>query len=67
MEIIHNLTERIAEAKMNGWLGEVEGLRVSLRAAQTKLMTLNGQRKTLGGTITDLGLPILGDNSRPQH
>lgn len=24
METIHNLSERIAEAKMNGWLGEVD-------------------------------------------
>ncbi|MEU4395249.1 tyrosine-type recombinase/integrase, partial [Kribbella sp. NPDC023855] len=65
MEIIHNLSERIAEAKVNGWLGEVEGLQVSLRAAQAKLTTLNTQRNTLRGTIANLGLPILRDSPEP--
>ena len=32
-EIIHNLHERIAEARMNGWHGELQGLEVSLAAA----------------------------------
>jgi len=32
-EIISNLHERITEARMNGWLGEVQGLEVSLKAA----------------------------------
>jgi hypothetical protein len=32
-EIIRNLRERITEARMNGWLGEVQGLEVSLEAA----------------------------------
>jgi hypothetical protein len=36
-EIIHNLHERITEAQMNGWLGEVQGLEVSLEAAKRKL------------------------------
>ena len=62
MEIIRNLSERIAEAKMNGWLGEAEGLQISLRAAQAKLTTLNTQRNTPRPPITDLGLPILRDS-----
>jgi hypothetical protein len=66
MEIIHNLSERVAEAKMNGWLGEVEGLQISLRAAQTKLTALNAQRNTLHGNVTDLGLPVLRDNPGPR-
>lgn len=36
-EVRDNLRARIAEAEMEGWLGEVEGLRVSLAGAQTKL------------------------------
>ena len=44
-EIIHNLTERIAEAKLNGWHGEVAGLQISLQAAQAKLCN---PRKTTG-------------------
>jgi hypothetical protein len=58
-EIIHNLTERIAEAKLNGWRGEVEGLQVSQRAAQAKLATLDRAPGTPTARITDLGLPIL--------
>jgi hypothetical protein len=34
VEIIHNLTDRITEARMNGWLGEVQGLQVSLTKAK---------------------------------
>ncbi|MGB3441102.1 MAG: hypothetical protein WBA97_20325 [Actinophytocola sp.] len=36
VEIAHNLTDRIAEAHANGWLGEVQGLQVSLDAARKK-------------------------------
>jgi hypothetical protein len=32
IEIIRNLTDRIAEARTNGWLGEVQGLQISLNA-----------------------------------
>ena len=40
-EIIRNLADRIAEARINGWLGEVEGLQVSLNAARAKLAALD--------------------------
>jgi hypothetical protein len=66
-EIIHNLSERIAAAKMSGWLGEVEGLQISLRAAQVKLTSLNAQRERICGTITDLGLPVLRDSPQLHH
>ena len=36
-EIRDNLTARIAEAHREGWLGEAEGLKVSLAAAEAKL------------------------------
>jgi hypothetical protein len=39
--IIRNLGDRIAEARLNGWLGEVEGLQTSLDAARTKLVALD--------------------------
>jgi hypothetical protein len=55
MEIIHNLTERIADI----WHGEVEGLRVSQEAAQAKLSALDRGRSVPAPSITDLGLPIL--------
>jgi hypothetical protein len=31
-EIIRNLEGRIEEARVNGWLGEVQGLQISLKA-----------------------------------
>lgn len=39
MEIRDNLAARITEAEREGWLGEIEGLRVSLHGAESK----NGQ------------------------
>lgn len=59
-EIAQNLQERIAEAGMNGWLGEVQGLQVSLDAARSKLTSLD---RTLSRTIADgridLGVPVV--------
>jgi len=40
-EICENLVARIAEARREGWLGEVDGLTVSLSAARTKLAQLD--------------------------
>lgn len=57
-QIAHNLTERIAEAKLNGWHGEVAGLQVSLRAARAKLASLTKQQPSGSSRAsTDLGLP----------
>src|SRR5712664_2913714 len=39
--IIRNLAARIGEAKINGWLGEVEGLQISLNAAEAKLTSMD--------------------------
>jgi integrase len=64
IEIIRNLTDRIEEAQMNGWLGEVEGLNVSLTAAKDKLTSLirseERAKAQLGGQPTPLGMPVLG-------
>ncbi|MCZ0710806.1 MULTISPECIES: hypothetical protein [Microbacterium] len=35
--ILANLHERLAEAKRMGWLGEVDGIEISIRAAEEKL------------------------------
>jgi site-specific recombinase XerD len=58
VEIIHNLDERITEARHNGWLGEVQGLRTSLDAARKKLVALD---RTSGPrpSVADLGLPAI--------
>jgi hypothetical protein len=49
-EIRDNLRARITEANREGWLGEVEGLQVSLAGAQDKLAQLDQRptRVTLG-------------------
>ncbi|MFK0120794.1 hypothetical protein [Streptomyces sp. NPDC090994] len=57
IEIIRSLTERIAKAKLNGWLGEEEGLRVSLEAARNKLIALDRARNQNTARIADLGIP----------
>ncbi|MEU0691169.1 hypothetical protein [Streptomyces uncialis] len=54
-EIRDNLVARIAEAEREGWLGEVEGLRVSLAGAEDKLVHMD--RRASGGTAIDLGMP----------
>lgn len=40
-QIIKNLNERIDEARANCWQGEIEGLKISLVAAQRKLVSLD--------------------------
>lgn len=55
-EIRDNLEARIAEAEREGWLGEVEGLRVSLAGAEDKLAQID--RRT--GTTVNLGIPTIG-------
>ena len=43
-EIRDNLTARIAEAEREGWLGEIEGLHVSLAGAEEKLNQMEHRR-----------------------
>jgi site-specific recombinase XerD len=56
IEIVRNLAERIREAKANGWHGEVEGLTVSLTAAEAKLAGLDRAARNHPGPML-LGLP----------
>ena len=53
-EIRENLIARIAEAEREGWLGEVEGLKVSLAGAEDKLTQIGRRSRT---AAVDLGLP----------
>ena len=55
VEIHHNLLARIDEARREGWLGEVDGLQVSLAGAKHKLAQLDEQARR--ATTVDLGLP----------
>src|SRR5438105_9860279 len=53
VDIRDNLIDRIAEAEREGWLGEVEGLRVSLAGAQAKLTQIDGKPQRT--TVVNLG------------
>jgi hypothetical protein len=53
-EIRDSLIDRIAEAQREGWLGEVEGLEISLAGAEEKLVQLEAALKS---AVTHLGLP----------
>jgi hypothetical protein len=56
-EIIRNLADRISKARINGWLGEVEGLQVSLTAARAKLAALDRTARNTAPGTADLGMP----------
>ena len=47
--------DRIAEADREGWLGEVEGLKISLAGANDKLAQIDRRSPTT--TTVDLGMP----------
>ncbi|WP_018639880.1 site-specific integrase [Parafrankia elaeagni] len=57
--IIQNLRDRIAEAKANGWHGEVQGLEVNLNAAANKITSLDRTARSTPGRVADLGMPII--------
>jgi hypothetical protein len=52
-EIRDNLIARIAEAEREGWLGETEGLKISLAGAEDKLTQIDRRARR----TTDLGMP----------
>ena len=56
-EIRDNLTARIAEADREGWLGEAEGLKISLAGAKDKLAQID--RRTRTPAPVGLGMPAL--------
>ncbi|WP_075739162.1 hypothetical protein [Streptomyces acidiscabies] len=56
-EIRDNLIARLAEAEREGWLGEVEGLQVSLAGAQDKLVQLDTEATRRSATVS-LGMAL---------
>jgi len=67
VEIIRNLNDRIQEARINGWLGEVQGLQSSLDAAATKLVSLDRIRDRGSNGPTSIGMPrIVSSDSPPR-
>lgn len=55
LEIRDNLLARIAEADREGWIGEVEGLKISLAGAEDKLAQMRALTAKHGTTF--LGMP----------
>lgn len=55
-EIHDNLIARIAEAQREGWLGEVEGLQVSLAGAKDKLAQIT---RRVTGAVVELPIPTM--------
>jgi integrase len=64
VEIIANLRDRIQEAKLNGWLGEVAGLEASLNEASRKLVSLNRTRERQPAGPVNLGIPVITEPSQ---
>jgi hypothetical protein len=59
-EICASLTARITEAEQHHWLGEAEGLKVSLAGARHKLAQMDEITARRHGT-TQLGMPGFPD------
>jgi len=62
-EIRDNLIARIAEAEREGWLGEIEGLKVSLAGASDKLAQIG--RRLQADTPVSLGMPVFPHIAAP--
>jgi hypothetical protein len=59
-EIRANLHDRIAEAEREGWLGEIEGLKVSLAGTEDKLAQIDAALRRQGDAV-QLGMPAFPD------
>ena len=55
-EICANLHDRIAEAEREGWLGEIEGLKVSLAGTEDKLAQIDASLQRQDQAV-HLGMP----------
>ena len=61
VEIRDNLAARIAEAQREGWLGEVEGLQISLAGAKDKLAQVDRRHPV---RTVSLGIPSTNSDKR---
>ncbi len=57
-EIRDNLTARIAEAEREGWLGEIEGLKISLAGASDKLAQIGRRPQSAGPVSLGTTIPV---------
>lgn len=63
--IIANLRDRIAEARVNGWLGEIQGLQISLDAAAGKLAALDRAERAMWPSMVAIHSSRLTGNPGP--
>jgi hypothetical protein len=61
-EIRDNLIARLSEAEHQGWLGEVEGLKISLAGANDKLAQID---RPAPRQPVNLGIPAIPASPRP--
>jgi hypothetical protein len=59
-EIRDYLHDRIAEAERGGWLGEIEGLSVSLAGIEDKLAQIDASSRRQDQAV-HLGMPVFPD------
>jgi hypothetical protein len=57
-EIVDNLKARLDEAHRQGWLGEVDGIRISLDGAERKLEEMRASQARRTHPVT-LGMPTI--------
>ncbi len=57
-EIRDNLLDRIGEAEREGWLGEVDGLKVSLAGAEDKLAQIDRRAGRPGPLDLAVTIPV---------
>ena len=62
-EIRDNLIARIAEAEREGWLGEIEGLKISLAGANDKLAQIDRRARA----AVNLGMPAIPASPQPRN
>jgi hypothetical protein len=55
IEVRDNLIARVAEARQQGWLGEVDGLQISLDGARQKMDQI--EQMTARSTDVNLDMP----------
>ena len=63
--LVKNLKDRLAEAEMYGWGGEVVGIKASLEAGLEKLAKAHATESRRHTNLTDLGIPVFRDGRRP--
>lgn len=62
--LVKNLEERLAEAEMYGWGGEIVGIKASLEAGREKLAKARRTESRQSASLVNLGIPVIRDEER---